>query len=81
MNGSSAVTFGQSLAAEDFYSEILVLEKALARLKEKFLKAAPAKYGSDAWWEKMDQRAEESILAGRGRKFDTYKEAIDYLHA
>lgn len=38
MNGNSVVLSGQSLTAEDFYSEIISLEKTLARLKEKFLK-------------------------------------------
>ncbi|MBI3559009.1 hypothetical protein HY085_01305 [Candidatus Gottesmanbacteria bacterium] len=81
MNGSSTVLSGQTFAAEDFYSEILSLEKALARLKEKFLKMMPAKYGSDAWWERMDKQAEEGILAGKGKKFDTYEEAVNYLHS
>ncbi len=53
-----------SLAADDFYLEIISLEKALARLKEKFLKLMPVKYGSDTWWDKMDREALAQINNG-----------------
>ena len=68
-----------ALTAEDLFGEILVLEKTLARLKEKILSVLPAKYGSDAWWERSDKEAIKSIEQGRGVKFDNLKEAIKYL--
>ena len=70
-----------ALTAEDLFGEILVLEKTLARLKEKILSVLPAKYGSDAWWERSMREGIESIEAGRGKKFETYEEAIKYLNS
>lgn len=64
MNGDSVVLSGQGLTAEDFYSEIISLEKALARLKEKFLKIMPVKYGSDAWWEQEAEKSRQDYKNG-----------------
>lgn len=59
--------------------ELDTLSKAAKRIREKILKVFPAKYGSDLWWEKSDEEAIESIKQGRGKKFNTYDEAVKYL--
>jgi len=39
----------------------------------------PAKYGSDAWWEKMDKEGLEQIKQGNVVKFDTIKDLQKHL--
>lgn len=46
--------------------ELDALSKAARSVREKLLKIAPVKYGSDLWWEKSDQEALEQIKRGEG---------------
>lgn len=68
-----------TLTAEDLLGEIVRLEKTLVELKAKVISYLPPEYGSEQWWKMMDKVAEESIRAGKGKKFNSYKEAIGYL--
>ena len=65
---------GQTLTANDLLREIFLLEKAVLSLKTKVLKALPVKYGSEAWWEKLDQEGLEQIKRGEVIKFENTKE-------
>lgn len=38
-------------------------------------------YGSDLWWEKEIEEAEETIRKGKGIKFNSAKEAIKWLNS
>ena len=73
MNGQTTVT------AKDLLSEINAFEKALLDLKKRVLSFMPAKYGSDAWWEKMDKEGLEQIKQGNVVKFDTIKDLQKHL--
>lgn len=61
--------------------DLEALSQAAKNVREKLLKIFPAKYGSDLWWEKSDKEALESIKQGRGKKFETYEEAVKYLES
>lgn len=50
---------------QKFMTEISSLEKRLAKLKAEVAKFLPVKYGSDAWWEREEKKADEDIKAGR----------------
>ncbi len=81
MNGNAIVlNKANTLTADDLYAEILALEEAVLKLKEKILSILPVEYGSATWWEKMDQKAEGKILAGKGKKFNDYATAIKWLN-
>lgn len=67
--------------AEELLAEVILMEKMLEKLRRKILLVLPEKYGSEAWWKKSDDEAIESIKAGRGKKFETYEEAVKYLHS
>ena len=60
--------------------DLEALSRAAKSIKEKLIKLLPAKYGSDLWWEKEIKDGIESIKSGRGKKFQTYQEAIKYLN-
>lgn len=70
---------GQTITAQDLLSEISLMESSLSVLKKKILSLLPLKYGSDAWWEKMDQEGLEQIKKGQLTKFQTTKELKKYL--
>ncbi len=53
-----------TLTVEEVLLQISLIEKMLADLKAKFLSSLPAKYGSDAWWEKVNKQALEEIRRG-----------------
>lgn len=72
---------GKTITAGDILGEVLTLERTIVSLKTKLLNMMPPKYGSDAWWEESDKKALENIKAGKGKKFDTYKEAVRYLNS
>lgn len=67
--------------AEELLAEVVLMEKMLERLRRKILLVLPEKYGSETWWKKSDDEAIKSIKAGRGKKFETYEEAVKYLHS
>lgn len=81
MNGSAVTLSGQSFTAEDFYTEIVSLEKTLAKLKEKLLKMMPVKYGSDAWWEKSDKKSFEEYEQGKYKSFQNVKVLMRELNS
>ncbi len=60
--------------------ELDSLAKTVKSVRDKLLKVFPSKYGSDLWWEKSDKEAIEGIKAGRGKKFNTYEQAVKYLN-
>lgn len=76
MNGNTI-----TLTANDLFAEIISLERAIVKLKEKFLAVMPAPYGNDVWWEKSVKDGVESLKAGEGKKFDNYKDAVAYLNS
>ena len=78
MNNSQATTIDLE-TVESVYKNILAAEAILKDLRGKLIKLVPQRYGSELWWEKSDQRAIESIRAGRGKKFNTYEKAVKYL--
>lgn len=73
MNGNTTLT------AEDLYSEIEILQKALDGLKAKILKSMPVKYGSDAWWERETKKGLEELKQGKGKTFKSVNELEKYL--
>ncbi len=70
---------GQTITAEDIFGEVLVLERTISSLKNKLLNIMPPKYGSDVWWEKMDEEGLKQIKNGETIKFETTKELKKYL--
>jgi hypothetical protein len=70
---------GQTITTQDLLSEIHVIEKALSDLKRKVFSFVPPKYGSDAWWEKMDNEGLEQIRQGNVVKFDSIKDLQKHL--
>ncbi|MBI2036095.1 hypothetical protein HYT17_00445 [Candidatus Microgenomates bacterium] len=79
MANRSTVTI-DSKTAESIFSEITVLEQKLEALKEKVLRFLPTKYGSDLWWKKEIDEAEELFKKGKGIKFNSAKEATAWLN-
>ena len=73
MNGQSATI------SDDLWREIMVLQKAVEKLKEKVLAAMPMKYGSEAWWEKNNKEALEQIERGEFIEVHNNKELKKYL--
>ena len=61
--------------------ELEELAKAAKKVREGLLKVFPAKYGSDLWWEKETEKGIESIKKGKGKKFKSYDEAVEYLNS
>lgn len=62
-------------------NELGKLVRSIEETRRKIMKVIPAKYGSSLWWEKSDNEALESIRQGRGKKFETYEEAVKYLES
>jgi len=62
-------------------NDLEALSRAAKAVREKLLKVLPVKYGSDLWWEKEIEEGIASIKAGKGKKFETYEEAVKYLNS
>ena len=76
MANKSTVTI-DAKTAETILREIEAMRKSLEALRKKILKLFPAKYGSDAWWEKSEHEADEDIK--KGRVFGPFKNADELL--
>lgn len=80
MANKSTVTI-DTRTAEILLKEIEAMRKSIEALRKKILNFLPAKYGSDAWWEKAEHEADEDIR--KGRVFGPFKNAdelIESLH-
>lgn len=65
--------------AESIFSEITALQKKLESLRKKVVKLLPAKYGSNLWWEKAEEEADDDIK--HGRVYGPFKNADDLLRS
>lgn len=70
---------GKTITAQSLISEINAIERSLSDLKKKVLSFVPPKYGSDAWWEKMDNEGLKQIKQGNVVKFNDIKELQKHL--
>lgn len=77
---NDAITLNQQYTFR-LLEDLAAIEQAIARLRQSLAGVLPAPYGSDSWWEKSDTKSIDSIKRGRGKRFATPKEAINYLHA
>lgn len=77
-NGTIVISQQQ---AGEFLDVLDSLEKSLVKLRAALQMYLPSRYGSDSWWKKSDMKAINSIKDGRGKRFATPKDAINYLHA
>jgi len=73
MANKSAVTI-DTRTAETLLKEIETIKKSLEVLKKKIIKLLPARYGSDAWWEKAELEADEDIKKGRIAKLSSIQD-------
>ncbi len=68
MNGNTVTLSGvrsKTLTADNLLGEVDLLYKALDQLRAKIINSLPARYGSDAWWEKTERKSREDYAAGR----------------
>lgn len=56
------------------------LTKEVKAIKTRLFEEEPS-YGSDAWWEWSERKADEDIKAGRIVRFDSVKETIKWLNS
>lgn len=56
------------------------LSRDIELIKIRLLKNKP-RYGSDEWWEKEIKEADEAFKKGGGIKFNSAKEAIEWLNS
>ena len=61
-------------------SQLDKLSRDVELLKTKLLKRNP-KYGSGEWWEKEIKESKEDFKKGKGIKFNSAKEAIEWLNS
>ena len=80
MANRSTITI-DTKTAENILEEIEAVGQSLEVLRKKILKLLPAKYGSDAWWEKAELEADEDIKAGRYTTYTNVENLIKDLHA
>ncbi|MBI3289822.1 hypothetical protein HYZ78_00315 [Candidatus Microgenomates bacterium] len=66
-----------SKTTKEILTILRYLKKEINLLREKFDAEPP--YGSDAWWEWSDKKAEEDIRTGRYTKVSNKKELQKYL--
>lgn len=76
MANRSALTMNTK-TAENLLKEIESMRRSLETLKKKIMDLLPAKYGSDAWWERAETEADEDIK--KGRVFGPFKNADELL--
>lgn len=79
-DGKSSTTIDLATGRE-LLSEIEKMAKSLAVLRKKILRALPAKYGSEMWWEKSTKKALKEIEEGKGVEFETAGEATGWLNS
>ena len=65
---------------EQILASLDTLTKEVKAIKSRLFEEEPF-YGSDAWWERSDKKADEDIKAGRVFSFDSAKEAIKWLNS
>ena len=80
MANRSTITI-DSKTVENILKEIGAVGQSLEVLRKKILKLLPARYGSDAWWEKAEHEADEDIKAGRYTTYTNVENLIKDLHA
>lgn len=64
---------------EKILSRLDELKRDINELKDKLLKEE-APYGSNAWWEKEEEKATEDIKKGRYKVFNKAEDLINDLH-
>lgn len=77
-NGTIVISQQQ---AGEFLDVLDSLEKSLAKLRATLQMYLPSRYGSDSWWEKSDAEAIDSIKTGRGKRYSSVKQALNYLNS
>ncbi len=80
MSNRSTVTI-DTKTAESIFAEITLIEKRLSALRKKVLQyLRPVSYGSDSWWEKEEQEADEDIRAGRIKELKSVNDLDKPFH-
>lgn len=79
MSNRSTVTI-DTKTAESIFVEIGLIEKRLSALRKKVMQFFPASYGSDLWWEKEEQEADEDIRAGRIKELKSVNDLDKPFH-
>lgn len=80
MSNRATVTI-DTKTAESIFSEISLIEKRLSVLRKKVMEFVPASYGSDAWWEKEIEGAQQEIKEGKYTVYNNAHDLIKDLHA
>ncbi len=65
---------------EQILTRLDALSREVKAIKTRLFEEEPT-YGSDAWWEWSNKKAIEEIKAGKGIKFNTAKEAMQWLNS
>lgn len=69
-----------SKTIEEIFAHLNTLTKEVKEIKAKLFEEEPP-YGSDAWWEWSERKADEDIKANRLVRFDSAKDAIKWLNS
>lgn len=80
MASRSVVTI-DTKTAETLLKEIEAMRKSLEALRKKVINILPAKYGSDAWWEKEIGEGLKEVKHGKYTVYKNAKDLISDLHA
>lgn len=81
MANHSTITI-DTKTAEKLLADIESMRKSLEVLRKRVIKLLPEKYGSDSWWKKEIEEAENEFKKdGKSICFDSPQEAIKWLNS
>lgn len=80
-NGKTMNTTIDKQALEKLARTLAAFSAAAEALRKQIITLFPAKYGSDAWWEKEEAKIDEQIKKGQYKKFSSMDEAIAHLES
>ena len=69
-----------SKTIEEILTRLDKLTKEVKVIKAKLFKGK-ASYGSDEWWEKEIKESERELKKGKGIRFESVKDAIQWLNS
>lgn len=79
-NGKQATIQLDNEAILSLQKDLALFSRAADSLRKKLSRILPAKYGSDAWWEKEEEKVYAALAQGEYKDFSSVDEMLKYLN-